>query len=433
MRPAIPRPTAVNLILSESKLFRFVAKTRTSVTSTNEKLTLEPSGTLLPAGVVAQESVAQAKSILDLSKAELEELVAELGQPPYRARQLWRALHFELRGSFDEMTSLPARVRDELKSRFVVSPLEKVFHLTSKDGSTDKALFRLPDGELIETVLMRYEPDGHRKTRRTVCVSTQAGCALGCTFCATGQQGFRRQLSVGEIVSQVMFMESIARVEDEQQIDAGSRSKGERQGVTNVVFMGMGEPFANYENSLAAVRTLNDDQGLHIGARHITISTVGLVPQILRMAREDLQINLAVSLHAPDNETRSETMPVNRRYPIEQLIDACKKYVGITNRRVFFEYVLLHGQNDSLVQAEALGRLLKGMLCHVNLIPVNPTSDGPFVRPAREFRTTFQQKLREYGIPSTIRMEKGIDIDAGCGQLRARALDIDEAPEPASK
>ncbi len=371
-------------------------------------------------------------SILDLSRTSLEEVVAELGEPAYRAKQLWRALYFELRSSFDEMTSLPLKFREQLKSRYSISPLEEVFHLTSKDGSTDKALFKLPDGELIETVLMRYEADGHRKVRRTVCVSTQAGCALGCTFCATGQQGFRRQLSVGEIASQVMFMEQIARTEDEEEIEIGLRSKGERQGVTNVVFMGMGEPLANYENSIAAIRTLNDDQGLHIGARHITVSTVGLVPQILRMADEDLQINLAVSLHAPDNETRSETMPVNKRYPIEQLIDACKKYVEKTNRRIFFEYVLLHGQNDSVAHADALGKLLKGMLCHVNLIPVNPTTEGPFVRPAREFRTAFQQKLREYGVPSTIRMEKGIDIDAGCGQLRARALDTDQEPEPAS-
>lgn len=382
--------------------------------------------------VAATHTESTAQSILDLSRSEIEELVEQFGQPPYRARQLWRSLYFEGRSSFDEMTSLPASFREALKSRYAVSPLEKVMHLTSKDGSTDKVLFKLPDGELIETVLMRYEPDGHRKTRRTVCVSTQAGCALGCTFCATGQQGFRRQLTVGEIVAQVVYMERIAQKEDQQQIDSGSRTKGERQGVTNVVFMGMGEPLANYDNSLAAIRTLNDDQGLQIGARHITVSTVGLVPQILRLAKEDLQINLAVSLHAPDNETRSETMPVNRRYPIEQLISACKSYVEKTNRRIFFEYVLLHEQNDSVEHADALGKLLKGLLCHVNLIPVNPTEDGPFKRPAREFRTAFQQKLREYGVPSTIRMEKGIDINAGCGQLRARVIDMDEEPAPAS-
>ena len=363
------------------------------------------------------------QSILDLSRSEFDVLVAELGEPAYRAKQLWRALYLEIRESFDDMTSLPKAFREKLNDRFCVSPLEKVIHLESKDASTDKVLFRLRDGELIETVLMRYEPDDHRKNRRTVCVSTQAGCALGCTFCATGQQGFRRQLTVGEIVAQVIYMERIARAEDDREIAAGIRGKGERQGVTNVVFMGMGEPLANYERTVAAIRTMNDEQGLHIGVRHITVSTVGLVPQILRLADEDLQLNLAVSLHAPDNETRSETMPVNRRYPVEQLIDACKKYVEKTNRRIFFEYVLLHGQNDLESHADALGRLLKGMLCHVNLIPVNPTTDGPYGRPTREHRTAFQQKLREYGVPSTIRMEKGIDINAGCGQLRARIVD----------
>jgi 23S rRNA (adenine2503-C2)-methyltransferase len=368
-------------------------------------------------------------SILDLSRLELEQMVVELGEASYRARQLWRALYHEIRESFDEMTSLSKALRERLKERFFLSPLEKVMSLSSKDGSTDKALFKLSDGELIETVLMRYEPDGHRKIRRTVCVSTQAGCALGCTFCATGQQGFKRQLTISEIVSQVVHMERVARAEDDREIAVGTRSKGERQGVTNVVFMGMGEPLANYENSMGAVRILNDEQGLHIGARHITISTVGLVPQIYQLAGEDLQLNLAVSLHAPDNETRSETMPVNRRYPIEHLITACRQYIEKTNRRIFFEYVLLHGQNDSSEQADILGRLLAGMLCHVNLIPVNPTTEGQFERPAREHRIAFQEKLREYGVASTIRMEKGIDINAGCGQLRARVVDAEAVTE----
>jgi 23S rRNA (adenine2503-C2)-methyltransferase len=375
------------------------------------------------------EGSASKPSLLDLSLEEVVELMAELGEAPYRARQLWRAMYHEIRESFDEMTSLSKSLREKLKERFILSPLERSVYLTSRDETTDKALFKLPDGELIETVLMRYEPDGHRKTRRTVCVSTQAGCALGCTFCATGQQGFKRQLTVGEIVSQVIYMERVARLEDELEIEQGVRSKGERQGVTNVVFMGMGEPLANYDNSLRAIRILNSDQGLHIGARHITVSTVGLVPQIERLSGEDLQLNLAVSLHAPDNATRSETMPINRRYPIEQLIETCKKYADKTNRRIFFEYVLLHGQNDSPEQADMLGKLLNGMLCHVNLIPVNPTSGGPFERPSRDHWTAFQEKLREHGVPSTVRMEKGIDINAGCGQLRARVVDAEAVTE----
>jgi 23S rRNA (adenine2503-C2)-methyltransferase len=364
-------------------------------------------------------------SLLDYSRGELDALVVEMGEAPYRARQLWRALYHELRESFDDMTSLSRAFREALTQRVAIRQLETVYYLASRDGSTDKALFRLPDGELIETVLMRYAPDGHRRVRRTVCVSTQAGCALGCTFCATGQQGFRRHLSVGEIVSQVMFMERVARKEDEREIAGGRRSKGDRQGVTNVVFMGMGEPLANYNNTLSAVRTLNDEQGLHVGARRITVSTVGLVPEILQLADERLQVNLAVSLHAPDDVTRAETMPVNRRYPIGPLIGACKTYIERTGRRIFFEYVLLHGQNDSVHQANALGRLLAGVLCHVNLIPVNSTADGPFGRPSRERRTAFQDTLRDYGVPSTIRMEKGTDINAGCGQLRARAVGVE--------
>jgi 23S rRNA (adenine2503-C2)-methyltransferase len=364
-------------------------------------------------------------SLLDCSRGELETLVVEMGEAPYRARQLWRALYHELRESFDDMTTLSRVFREALKQRVAIRQLETVYYLASRDGSTDKALFRLPDGELIETVLMRYAPDAHRRVRRTVCVSTQAGCALGCTFCATGQQGFRRDLSVGEIVSQVIFMERVARKEDEQEIAGGRRSKGDRQGVTNVVFMGMGEPLANYDNTMNAVRTLNDEQGLHVGARRITVSTVGLVPQIVQLANENLQVNLAVSLHAPDDVTRAETMPVNRRYPLGQLIAACQTYIEQTGRRIFFEYVLLHGQNDSVHQAHTLGRLLNGMLCHVNLIPVNPTADGLFGRPSRESRAAFQDTLRDYGVPSTIRMEKGIDINAGCGQLRARAVGVE--------
>lgn len=364
-------------------------------------------------------------TVLDLSKSELEELVVEMGEAPSKAGQLWRALYHERRESFDDMMFLSRRCREALKERYVVSPLDPVHCLASKDGSTDKALFRLPDGELIETVLMRYEPDGHRKARRTVCVSTQAGCALGCTFCATGQQGFRRQLSVGEIVSQVMFMGRLARTDEKAHLEDGTQTRAERQSVTNVVFMGMGEPLANYDHTLSSIRTLTDDQGLHLGARHITVSTVGLVPPILKLADEDQPINLAVSLHAPDNVTRSETMPVNRQYPIEQLIAACKTYIEKTRRRIFFEYVLLRGQNDHVHQAEALGRLLTGTLCHVNLIPVNPTVDGPFRPPAREFSSAFQEKLRQYRVPATVRMAKGIDINAGCGQLRARAMGVE--------
>jgi 23S rRNA (adenine2503-C2)-methyltransferase len=217
-------------------------------------------------------------------------------------------------------------------------------------------------------------------------------------------------------------MQRTASAEDEAEIAAGKRTKGELQGITNVVFMGMGEPLANYNNTLAAVRVLNDGQGVNIGARHITLSTVGLIPEILKLADEELQINLAISLHAPDNATRSQTMPINQRYPVEQLIRACHQYADKTKRRIFFEYVLLKEQNDSIEQAQKLGRLLNWLHCHVNLIPVNPTKQGPFERTDQSAARIFQGGLKQYGIPSTIRMEKGIDINAGCGQLRDRVI-----------
>ena len=370
---------------------------------------------------------AQAKPIiLDLSRSELErEVVDAMGQSRFRAKQIWQALHRECILDFEQITTLPKAFRAQLAERYTADPIEKVYHLTSADGSTDKALFRLPDGELVETVLMRYVADNHRKARKTVCVSTQAGCALGCTFCATGQQGFRRQLTTGEIVAQIIFMQRIALAEDRAEVEAGERDLGSIQGVTNVVFMGMGEPLANYDNTMSAIRSINDANGLAIGARHITLSTVGLVPQILELAGENIQINLAVSLHAPDDETRSETMPINRRYPIATLLSACRRYVEMTDRRIFFEYVLLQGQNDTTAHARKLGEKLSGMLCHVNLIPVNPTEDGPYQRTSRDQADRFQNVLRRYGVPSTVRIEKGIDIDAGCGQLRARILDED--------
>ena len=362
-------------------------------------------------------------SILDLSHEDLIKEFIDRGDKKYRADQVWRSLYMDGVRDFGEITTLSKPLRKSLDTQFTISPLSVETSLTSSDSSTTKKLFKLHDGELIETVLMRYEPDGYRKNRKTVCVSTQAGCALGCTFCATGQQGFRRNLRVSEIVDQVIEMDIIARGEDQEEIELGKRTKGELQGVTNVVFMGMGEPLANYNNTLNAIRVLNDGQGLSIGARHITVSTVGLIPEIEKLAKEDIQVNLAVSLHAPDDATRSETMPINKRYPVADLIESCKNYVRRTNRRIFFEYVLLKNQNDSVTQSHKLGVLLRGLLCHVNLIPVNPTGDGPYERTDLGNAKEFQVGLQEFGIPSTVRMEKGIDINAGCGQLRARALE----------
>ena len=373
--------------------------------------------------VDSSETVTKLPSILELSRENLALSIIGMGQKRFRADQLWRALYRESVKSFDEISTLSKPFRRALRDRYSVSPLELAMTLMSKDGSTIKSLFRLADGELIETVLMRYEADGHRRPRKTACISTQAGCALGCTFCATGQQGFRRNLTTGEIVAQVIEIQRIAYSEDEHDISESEPTKGESQGITNVVFMGMGEPLANYDNTLDAIRVINDGQGLNIGARHITLSTVGLIPEMLKLADEKLQINLAISLHAPDNETRSQTMPVNKRYPVEDLINACHKYAQKTNRRIFFEYVLLKEQNDSIEHAQKLGRLLNGLHCHVNLIPVNPTREGPFGRTDRSSEKIFQGGLKQYGIPSTVRTEKGIDINAGCGQLRARVVD----------
>ena len=359
-------------------------------------------------------------SIFDISFEDLKDTLLDLGQPDYRVKQLWRSLYHEGKNSFSEITNISKELRFILSKRFYIDLFKPKIYLSSKDLSTDKALFELNDGELIETVLMRYNSDGHRSSRKTVCLSTQAGCALGCTFCATGQQGFKRNLSVGEIVKQVLYMKKIALSEDLTEIKDGKRTIGEIQGVTNIVFMGMGEPLANYTNTLSAIRIINDSSGLNIGARHITISTVGLIPQILKLSKENIQINLAVSLHAPDDETRLKTMPINKRYPIEDLLNACKKYVLITGRRIFFEYVLLSDYNDSANQAITLGKLLMDINCHVNLIPVNPTDNSSYKRTSTFKAKIFQEELKKMNIPSTIRIEKGIDINAGCGQLRAR-------------
>ena len=361
--------------------------------------------------------------ILGLSKEDLSARLREMGEPPFRARQVWRALYHEARSTFDEMTNVSRALRARLAAEYRIDLLDPGVTSSSREGSTEKTLFRLADGEVIEAVLMRYDADSHRRRRRTACVSTQAGCALACTFCATGQQGLVRNLTVGEIVGQVLHMIRVTRAEDTADVAGGSARRGEipSTGVTNVVLMGMGEPFANYENTLAAIRVLNDEAGVNIGARHMTVSTAGLAPKIRRFAGEQLQVNLAVSLNAPDDETRSAIMPVNRRYPVAVLMAACREYVKRTNRRIFFEYVLLEGRNDTREHAERLASLLGGMLCHVNLIPVNPTSDGRHRRPGPGRTDAFREVLRRRGVVATVRMEKGIDIDAGCGQLRARS------------
>jgi 23S rRNA (adenine2503-C2)-methyltransferase len=335
-----------------------------------------------------------------LSPDELGALLETWEEPKFRAGQVWRWLYEKRVSSFDAMTNLPAMLRQRLSEEAALGELETAIEQRSKDG-TIKRLYRLADGQPVEAVLMPYDDD-----RRTACISTQAGCAMGCVFCATGQMGFARNLTSAEIFEQaVLFARDL-------------EAEGDR--LSNVVLMGMGEPFHNYDESLAAVRRLMDDLG--IGARHITVSTVGLVPQIRRFADEGLQVRLAISLHAATDEERSALLPVNKRWPLAELMDACRYYIEQTGRRVSFEWALIRGETDTPERAHALGNLLQGMLCHVNAIPLNPTpgyEGGPSSSKAAD---EFTRILANYGVGVTVRVRRGIDIDAGCGQLKAAVI-----------
>ena len=344
------------------------------------------------------------QSLYNLNLAELTEFVTDLGESAFRAKQIWQWLYQHYATDFAEMTNLSKSLRGKLGETAVIPTPHVTIRQESNDGQTSKALFQLPDGQLIETVLMRYDK------RRTLCISTQAGCAMGCVFCATGQMGFFRNLSVGEIVFQVLhFARELA-------------AEGEH--VTNIVMMGMGEPLHNYAPTLAAVDCLTDENGFNIGARKITISTVGLVPAICRYADEQRQTPLAVSLHAATDAERDKLIPINKRWPLAELMDACRYYIEKTGRRLTIEWALINGENDTIEQAQALGNLLQGILCHVNLIPLNPTK-GYGGKPSPRLRVEeFQQELAYYGVTSTVRVRRGIDIQAGCGQLRDRAVRI---------
>jgi len=347
-----------------------------------------------------------ALSLLDLDLSELTDLVQEIGQPAFRAKQIWGWLYQQFVADYSEMRNLPRPLLEKLQARAPLAPLELVMEQVAYDGQTRKALFRLADGAEIETVLMLYAD------RATVCVSTQAGCAMACNFCATGQLGLTRNLQPGEIVQQVLHFERfLARTQDEKLTLGHNR-------VSNLVFMGMGEPLANYLNLWKAIRRFHDPAALNLSARKMTVSTVGLPQMIKRFAQEELPINLAISLHAANDTLRGSMMPVNHRFPIATLIAACREYIAQTNRRPSFEYTLVRGVNDSPAAARELGSLLRGMLCHVNLIPMNPVpgslqqgSDPPQVR-------AFQAELDRFGIPNSLRVEKGRDIQAACGQLK---------------
>jgi 23S rRNA (adenine2503-C2)-methyltransferase len=354
--------------------------------------------------------------LLGLTYPELVAWLGERGEPAFRAKQLAGWIYDALVDDFAAMRTLPAKLRETLALEATIQGPRVRTALASKDGRTRKVLLELADGRLIETVLMLYPASAEGRARATVCVSTQAGCAYGCTFCATGQMGFDRHLTASEIVAQVLhFARELRRAPwlapDGQAIDR----------VTNLVFMGMGEPLHNYDNTLKAVRILNMPEGLNVGARHMTLSTVGLVPGILRLADEPLQVNLAISLHAPNNAMRLRTMPVTRKYPIEAVLDAVKQYVARTNRQVTFEYVLLADVNDSVEHARELGALLAPLrqLGHVNLIPVNATA-ADYRPPTGEAIRAFRAALRAAGVSNSVRAERGDDIAAACGQLHTR-------------
>jgi 23S rRNA (adenine2503-C2)-methyltransferase len=344
----------------------------------------------------------------DLSYVQQNQLIESMGEPTYRAKQLRKWVYQNLALSYDEMTDLPSNLREKLKNEIKLHSLGLIKSITGGDG-TVKVLFKLHDWNTVESALMYYDTDRGGE-RHTVCVSTQVGCAVGCAFCATGQQGFRRNLTSGEIIDQVLHFARYLRDND----------KSER--VSNVVFMGMGEPLANYTNLWQAIETLNSPKAFGLGARNITISTAGLVPQIIQLAKEKLQVGLAVSLHASDNGLRNKLVPLNRKYPLEELIPACSEYSRLTGRRLSFEYTLFEGINDSIEQARSLAELIRRLKCHVNLIPANPTNTKMYQPPSRKTILAFEDELKQRHINVTLRERRGQDIDAGCGQLRSRFL-----------
>ncbi|AXF55434.1 23S rRNA (adenine(2503)-C(2))-methyltransferase RlmN [Salicibibacter kimchii] len=338
-------------------------------------------------------------SLLSLTYEGCKEWMKENGEPAFRAKQVFEWLYQKRVESIEDMTNVPKALRAKLQEAFTLTRLREKLRQTSTDG-TIKFLFELEDNYSIETVLMRHDYGN------SLCVTTQVGCRLGCTFCASGLGGLQRNLEAGEIVAQVL---DVQRALDQS---------GER--VDSIVVMGIGEPFDNYENLMAFLRTVNDDEGLNIGARHITVSTSGMVPKIYRFAEEGMQINFAVSLHAPNSEIRGRLMPINRAFPVHKLMDAIDYYQKKTNRRVTFEYGLFGGVNDQVEHAEELADLIGHTKGHINLIPVNDVPEKDYIRSTRTDIFAFEQTLEARGINVTIRREQGHDIDAACGQLRAK-------------
>lgn len=334
----------------------------------------------------------------DFEYNELEEYIVSLGEPKFRAKQIFAWLHKGVE-SFDEMSNLSKATRAKLSENCIVSTLKIKEKYVSQIDKTTKYLFELEDGNCIESVVMYY------KHGISICISSQVGCRMGCGFCASTIGGLYRSLTPGEILNQVLFAQK----------DIGER-------ISNIVMMGIGEPLDNYDNVIKFLHNVNHPDGINIGYRHISLSTCGLVPKIYELAKENIPITLSVSLHAPNNEIRSSIMPVNKKYPIEELIKACREYIKTTTRRISFEYSLISGVNDSAENADELAALLKGMLAHVNLIPVNKIEEREYQKGNKKEIRAFCERLEKHGINATVRRELGSDIQASCGQLRKKLL-----------
>ncbi|HEX2033793.1 MAG TPA: 23S rRNA (adenine(2503)-C(2))-methyltransferase RlmN [Chloroflexota bacterium] len=375
--------------------------------STSALLGIPEAATELGVNTAPSPDSGRLPPITDLSLDELRRVVVELGQPPYRAEQVAAWVYRSTATEFEQLTNLPKAFRQALAERFRFTALEPRAELVSADGETRKIVQSLPDGELIESVLMRYPQrwDGTGAERATVCVSTQVGCPVKCSFCATGLMGFARNLSSGEILEQALYFLRWSRRNPPI--------------VRNVVFMGMGEPLLNYEATMAAAERLVHPQGAGLGAPRLTVSTSGWIPGIERLAADPLAVRLAVSLHAPNDELRDQLVPLNRRYPLPRLMAACHDYQRATGRRVTFEYTMLDAVNDSPATARELASLISGMDAHVNLIPMNPVADLPYAPSPWPVVERFHDILREAGVICTVRREMGRDIQAACGQLRS--------------
>lgn len=341
--------------------------------------------------------------IKSLSLAQLKNIVTEMGEKAFRAKQIYEWLHQKQAESFDEMSNLSAALREKLKERCVLTTLKMLEVQTSKIDGTQKYLFALPDGNVVESVLMKY------KHGNSVCISSQVGCKMGCRFCASTIGGWTRNLLPSEMLEQIYRIQKLS---------------GER--VSNVVVMGTGEPLDNYDNLLQFIRLLTDENGLHISQRNVTVSTCGIVPKMYELAEENLQITLAISLHASNQAKRAELMPIANKYSINEVLEACRNYFEKTGRRLTFEYSLVGGKNDTKEDAEELAHLIKGLNCHVNLIPVNPIKERDYVQSDKKVIENFKNKLEKYQINVTIRREMGRDIDGACGQLRKSYMDTEK-------